>query len=565
MIDRIFFSILLVLPVIASIAALLYAKRAYQTRTPRVRRSRVLAALWLAACVGIMLFCRERVRGWTGFDNAAALITIGTAASLVVLGALLGFMAVFGRSTRGRPLCPRCWYDMEGVEPDESGRSRCPECGLAVDSQLDLVRRKRWPIAVAVAVVCQLAGQLSYQVIRADHGGPLNFIPTTILVGGMFSLPAEFILAPSSPLENSALTGRLTSGRTAQWQRSWAIRKAIDAISSPQSAEAVARGAIILNRCEFEGEIPLSGWIAALRKLCESPAGSGEAFSYLAECYTRIRGGAELWGRITLPNDPALSAAELQPLVPALIEVMNRTSTRGQQWWTCLRLLALAGEPAPGLIALLQDRMIVDETDAGRASAAAALAMLSIRFPDAPLVAVESWRLLPETDQPRVLGAIVRYVDPLPSLLPTFEALADCGEPPLEVLGATALTGNDQTRCRGADLLIRAIGRSVGPPDFSVLYWPIARRPDDDASTVLISYLKRTAMEASPRLRAEAMSNLGLIGRDFESRSQEIVLFLDYLALDLHPELAERARSVAAEVRGARGPLRPLRKVAVLR
>lgn len=565
MIDRIFFAILLVLPVIVSIAALLYVKRAYETRTPRIRRARILAAIWLAACVGIMLFCRERVRGWTGFDNAAALITIGTAGSLVVVGALLGFTAVYGRSTRGRPLCPKCWYDMEGVEPDEAGRSRCPECGLAVDSPGDLVRRKRWPIAVAVAVVCQLAGQFSYQVIRADHGGPVNFIPTTVLVGGMFSLPAEFIIAPPSPFDSSTLTGRLSNSRAAEWQRSWAIGKAIDAISNPESAEAVARGAIILNRCEFEGEIPLTGWIASVRKLCESPAGAGEAFSYLSECYTRIRGGREMWGRITLPNDPALCAAELRPLVPALIGVMSRTSTRGQQWWTCLRLLSLAGEPAPDLIAFLQDRMIVDETDAGRASAAAALAMLSVRLPDAPLAAVESWRLLPEADQPRVLGAIVRYVDPQPALVPTFEALAVCGEPPLEVLGATALTGSDQTRCRGAELLVEAIKRSAGPPDFAALYWPIARRPDDEASTVLLSYLKRVAMEGSPRVRAEAIQNLGAIARDFESRMEEILLFLDYLTLDLHPELSERARSVAAEVRGARGPQRPPRKVAVLR
>jgi len=568
-IDKIFFNILLPLPLIVALAMVLYLARAWRTSTPRLRRSRVSAAVWLGVCVGILLFCRERVRGWTGMDvGTVSIIMIGSAGAIVLIGNLIGLVATIGRSSGGAPLCPRCWYNMDGVDPQPDGRSVCPECGAEVWTTADLIRRKRWPILIAVAVAFQLAGQFSYQVIRADHGGAQNFIPTTALIAGMLSLPSDAIIGPPSPFDVSTLSGRLANNKAADWQKSWAIGKAIDAIARADHPEAVGRASTILNRCGYEGELPYEAWKASVTMLCqESVPRSGEAFSYLAECYVRARSSPERSGRLAFARDPVRCSQELADLVPLLLQRVSTAPVRSHEFWSSLRLLALAGESAMPVVEYLERRMLIEDSESGRANASAILAMFGPILPAASDAAVRSFALLAPPEQPRVLNAIARYVHPSVELLPSFRALAVCGEPALEVAGAVSLLGRPDTRCEGAEKLTDALRRhaTLGYPDLASAYWPVTRFPDDGASTTLILFLQEVAITASPVLRVDAMAHLSNIARDVDSRSAEILVFLDFASNDRDADMASRARSIATDVRSARSAPAPIRKVAIIR
>lgn len=569
MIDRIFFAILLPLPLIVVIAMALYFARAWKTATPRLRISRILATIWLGACAAILVFCRERVRGWSGLDiGSITSFLIASAGVLVLIGVAVGVFATIGRSTKGSRLCPRCWYDMDGVDPQANSHTVCPECGTSVWSSTDLIRRKRWPVFIAVAVALQLAGQFCYQLIRADHGGAQNFVPTTVLVAGMFSLPADAIIGAPSPFDSATLTGRLANDKCADWQKSWAISKSIDAIGRAEHPDAVLRASTILNRCRFEGEIPFEAWKSSILLLCTSrSSASSEAFSYLAECYVRARGAPESGGRLAFAADPQRCATELRSLIPKLLDNVSTATVRTQEWWAALRLLALAGDASEPIVPMLEARVLTEDSEMGRANTAAVLSMFSAVLPDASDAMAWAFVCLPGPEQPRVLNAFVRFVRPPHSLLPSLRALANSGEPALEIAGAVGLLGGRATRCEGSNLLVRSLRRQIpsGSADFASIYWPVIREPGDDASTELITFLQEVALSTTFVLQVDAMVQLSNIARDAEVRSPEIVAFLDFVGAEHGSEVADRARALAADIRTARTAPAQLRKVAAIR
>lgn len=569
MIDQIFFAILLPLPIIVAIAAILYLVGAWRSSTPTLRRSRVMAAAWLGACAFVLFFCRERVRGWIGLDiGSITLFMIATAGAIVLVGIAIGLLATIGRSSRGIPLCPRCWYDMAGVEARTDGGVVCPECGTRLSREADLIRRRRWPVLIAVAVAFQMAGQLFYQVIRADHGGAQNFVPTTVLVAGMFSLPGDAILGPPSPFDTSTLVGRLANNRSADWQKSWAISKALAAIGDAQDAEAIARSAIILSRCQYDGEIPLEAWKSSMRLLCDRDGQfNGEGFFWLTDCYVRGRSSADTSGRLAFAADRERCAQELGPLVPGLLKSHARSSIRSLEWWASLRLLALAGDAASPVIPYLEERILLEDSDSGRASSAAVLAMLSPMLPQASEAAIRSFVCLPDFEQPRVLTAITRYIQPSPELVPMFRSLSESGEPRLEIAGAVSLLGSPDTRCEGADRLIRILRLQSENwfPDLASIYWPVIRFPDDGASSTLISFLEELALTSNASLRVDSMGQLAVIARDAPAQSARILAILDLIGTDHDGEIAQRAKSFATDVRSARTAAATPRTTAVIR
>lgn len=568
MIDQVFFYLLLPLPLILGLMACIYGFRAWHTQTPHLKRSRYGVALWLLAAAGMLLFCRERIRGWYGFDNnLAILMLISTAGVLLALALLLGLVAAWGRSTRGVPLCPRCWYDMAGAESEADGTSTCPECGFVVGARADLVRRKRWPLLLAIAVVFQLAGQLSYQVIRADHSGFQDFIPTTALVAGMFSLPSEAILGPPSPFDRTTLAGRLANNRTAEWQKAWAMQKSLAAIAESSSVESVRRSGVLLNRMQYEGEIPLADWQRALLVLCRGKREAGEAYNYLVECYVRSRSHPDATIRISAPTDAAKSDEELKSVAPELLASLKRMDTRGQEWWSTLRLIALSDKSLPPLISYLGSRIREDDFDSSRAYSAAVLAMLSSRAPQAGVEACESAWLLPPNEKPRVFNAIARYLTPSHELTPAFQALLNCGEPALEMMAALALTGSPDSRCEGVESLIDVFQRQAvfGIPDFSMAYWAISRAPDDAASARLVGFLLEWTMVGPAQVRADAMANLIPLARDFDTHAPTILHHLDLLSEAEEGDVADRARQFAIEIRTSRSAQPAPRKTGVIR
>ena len=53
--------------------------------------------------------------------------------------------------SKGRPRCPKCWYDMRGTLP----RLECPECGNDAGEEQHLYadRIRRWPLALGCALL----------------------------------------------------------------------------------------------------------------------------------------------------------------------------------------------------------------------------------------------------------------------------------------------------------------------------------------------------------------------------------------------------------------------------
>ena len=66
-------------------------------------------------------------------------------------GLMLVCWGLFGDRSKGRPRCPKCWYDMRGSLP----RLECPECGhqARYERRLYKNRRGRRPIAIGAVLV----------------------------------------------------------------------------------------------------------------------------------------------------------------------------------------------------------------------------------------------------------------------------------------------------------------------------------------------------------------------------------------------------------------------------
>lgn len=105
---------------------------------------------------------------------------------LLALGlAVLAWALLYDRP-RGSTRCPKCWYDMAGIEPDaETHAWTCPECGNVTKKARRLRKiRRRWRWAL-LAIVPLLGAQTSrmYPDIR-DHGwrGAFMHAPDIVVI-----------------------------------------------------------------------------------------------------------------------------------------------------------------------------------------------------------------------------------------------------------------------------------------------------------------------------------------------------------------------------------------------
>jgi hypothetical protein len=72
-------------------------------------------------------------------------------AAVFLLGAIGFLYGWFGDRSRGRPRCPKCWYDMRGRPLDRP--PVCPECGHPVGTEARLYHdRHRWRLMAAGAL-----------------------------------------------------------------------------------------------------------------------------------------------------------------------------------------------------------------------------------------------------------------------------------------------------------------------------------------------------------------------------------------------------------------------------
>jgi hypothetical protein len=103
---------------------------------------------------------------------------IGVSAGLAVV---LLYVGLFQDRSRGRPRCPKCWYNMTGAPS-----LVCPECGHNARSpkRFYRTRRRRWAIvaAVLVAACCYYSWLVRVRVVELKEPVPVAMRPTSYLL-----------------------------------------------------------------------------------------------------------------------------------------------------------------------------------------------------------------------------------------------------------------------------------------------------------------------------------------------------------------------------------------------
>ena len=94
----------------------------------------------------------------------------------MILGVALAVSGLFGDRARGRPRCPRCWFDMSG-----SPSLTCGECGRTARSARDLRRTRRRPVRAigGLLLAVGVGAAASDEIVR---GNLPVFLPTSTLV-----------------------------------------------------------------------------------------------------------------------------------------------------------------------------------------------------------------------------------------------------------------------------------------------------------------------------------------------------------------------------------------------
>ena len=538
MVDRLFYSSLAILPLILAVGGFVYVRQAWFTSQRRRGIWTWITAVLLFGAGGVLWSVRYRIRGWEGFDNRVFdLVFVAGLAVIVGIAALLGIVAIVGRSSRGAPLCPQCWYDMTAHE------GLCPECGMTVRDERELLRRKRSVRLAAFAISMQLLAQFLYQYHRADHGGARALVPTTVLIAGAFTMPREMIISAPG-FRDFSLTGRLTDKKLSEWQRSWLFSRAQAELIAGESAESVRRATTLLVRGEFESDLSFEAWKRAFGRLLGDGGLSEVGTEQLARSYLGSRSDAERSEYLQRPRDRGIVAKELEDFVPALERELATASPGTDEWDAAIRLLAAAGRHDAAIRAILE-AVSFDPSPSNAASATFALAALGRESPQASDALLDFVLTLKPEERFSSMVWACRIGPESAWLHEAFRVLANSGEPNLEVLGAAGLASSTSTRCSGTELLIDRMQkwRPNAPVFLMTLQWPVLVAPSDVHASQLLNEMKRYATEGNEVVRMEAVNLLTQIADQVPSRRDEIREFLVLLSDARDGILAERARA----------------------
>jgi hypothetical protein len=109
----------------------------------------------------------------------------GGGIALAIAGLALLVWALWWDRAKGRKRCPKCWYDMQGAEADESGAFCCPECGRAIRNERRLRRtRRRWRWTTVALVPFIGAAYLAVQP-RVHRLGWWSLVSNRMLIAGL--------------------------------------------------------------------------------------------------------------------------------------------------------------------------------------------------------------------------------------------------------------------------------------------------------------------------------------------------------------------------------------------
>lgn len=111
----------------------------------------------------------------------AHIVLYAIAALLIVAGMIAVHFSAFADRSKGRPRCPKCWYDMTG-----SRGFVCPECGHDAANQKNLHRTRRYRMKALLGALLVFSGCSLAALPTVQEQGWTALIPTT---GLMIVLP----------------------------------------------------------------------------------------------------------------------------------------------------------------------------------------------------------------------------------------------------------------------------------------------------------------------------------------------------------------------------------------
>lgn len=176
------------------------ARKRKRLRAEHRRKGVVMAlvAMWLGLVGSVTAgWFAVRIANQTNTDEVGEPeIVFAVSAGLVLFALMLLVWAIIGDRSRGRLRCPRCWYDMEGIDTPQ-----CPECGKAIRSERHLrkARRMKWPFALASLLI----GFAAYGFVHlesVEETDSFALMPTWVLMLGWDVLPEDWILSENSTL-----------------------------------------------------------------------------------------------------------------------------------------------------------------------------------------------------------------------------------------------------------------------------------------------------------------------------------------------------------------------------
>ncbi|NNF41545.1 MAG: hypothetical protein HKN62_00580 [Phycisphaerales bacterium] len=159
---------------------------------------------------------------------------------VALLGLLIAARALFRDRSRGRPRCPRCWYERTG-----SPEGPCPECGHVVKRERKLYKtRRRWRYAVLGILLLLLGlGGVWGQQVRAN--GWIEATPTAAYIVALPHL--------GESIAYKELLARVNSGELRQWEYRLLVHRAIGGLDAGNDAKLLCRMSDLLARIEFGG------------------------------------------------------------------------------------------------------------------------------------------------------------------------------------------------------------------------------------------------------------------------------------------------------------------------
>jgi hypothetical protein len=312
--------------------------------------------------IGVLL--RDVTRSEPAFGDLGTdppVLYIGMLA-VIGTGLAVAFWGVWGRTSRGRRRCPKCWYDMRGVPG-----LVCPECGRDARKIKRLYRaRHRRKIGVA-GVLVAVSGPAFVAVEYVREQGPLVLVPTTVMIAGVEWLPDRMVL-PHSGGSRHVLYLRVYDRRLWQWQRRWLRERGTSLIANEPSGRTLVRAGGMLRM--LDGDSWCRGredmiWRTIWRTLQLPPSVGRD--TTLAWMYWLVPEsmsesvasdlGDELPALIGMIGDPSLQVSERacellgamsnrsHDAVPALLEEVAKGNSRSSSYAEdALRVL---GEDSP--------------------------------------------------------------------------------------------------------------------------------------------------------------------------------------------------------------------------